>query len=71
VDTELIAYFADCKNYSENSGLKFWVTNANKYPLLAPLAQCTFCQLPHLRHIGLTCALSLWTADSRQEKSAD
>ena len=39
VDTELIAYFADCKNYSENSGLKFWVTNANKYPLLAPLAQ--------------------------------
>ena len=39
VDTELIAYFADCKTYSENSGLKFWVTNANKYPLLAPLAQ--------------------------------
>ena len=35
VDTELIAYFADCKTYSENSGLKFWV----KYPLLAPLAQ--------------------------------
>jgi len=26
VDTELIAYFADCKNYSENSGLKFCVT---------------------------------------------
>ena len=39
VDTELIAYFANCKNYPENSGLKFWVTNANKYPLLAPLAQ--------------------------------
>ena len=39
VDTELIAYFADCKNYSENSGLEFWVTNANKYPLLAALAQ--------------------------------
>ena len=39
VDTELIAYFADCKNYPQNSGLKFWVTNANKYPLLAPLAQ--------------------------------
>ena len=38
-DTELIAYFADCKTYSENSGLKFWVTNTNKYPLLAPLAQ--------------------------------
>jgi len=38
VDTELIAYFADCKT-SENSGLKFSVTNANKYPLLAPLAQ--------------------------------
>jgi len=29
--TELIAYFAKCKNYSEHSGLKFWVTNANKY----------------------------------------
>ena len=39
VDTELIAYFADCKTYSENSGFKFWVTNANKYPLLAPLDQ--------------------------------
>jgi len=39
VDTELIAYFADCKTYSENSGLKFWATNANKYPLLAPLVQ--------------------------------
>ena len=40
VNTELIAfYFADCKTYSENSGLKFWVRNANKYPLLAPLAQ--------------------------------
>jgi len=39
VDTEMIAYFANCKNYSESSGLKFWVTNANKYPLLAPLAQ--------------------------------
>ena len=35
VDTELIAYFADCKTYSENNGLKFWVTNA----LFAPLAQ--------------------------------
>jgi len=39
VDTELIAYFAKCKNYSEHSGLQFWVTNANKYPLLAVLAQ--------------------------------
>ena len=38
VDTELIAHFADCKTYSENSGL-IWVTNANKYPLLAPLPQ--------------------------------
>ena len=28
VDPELIAYFADSKTYSENSGLKFWVTNA-------------------------------------------
>ena len=33
----MIAYFAECN--SEHSGLKFWVTNANKYPLLAPLAQ--------------------------------
>ena len=39
VDAELIACFADCKNYSEDSGLKFWVTKASKYPLLAPLAQ--------------------------------
>ena len=39
VDNEPIAYFADCKIYSENNGLKFWVTNANKCPLIAPLAQ--------------------------------
>jgi len=39
VDNELIADFADCKNYSVNSGHKFWVTNASKYPLFAPLAQ--------------------------------
>ena len=39
VDSELIAYFADCKTYSENSGFKFWVTNAHKHPLLAPLAK--------------------------------
>ena len=39
VDTELIAYFAEGKSYPENSALKFWVTNVNKYPLLAPLAQ--------------------------------
>ena len=38
-DTELVAYFADCKDYSENSGLKFCVMNANKYPLLDLLAQ--------------------------------
>ena len=36
LDTELIAYFAECMNYS---GLQFWVSNANKYPLLAPLTQ--------------------------------
>jgi len=36
-DIELIAYFADCKNYSENSGLKFWVMNADKYQLMALL----------------------------------
>ena len=39
LDTELIAYFAECMNYSEHSGLQFWVSNANKYPLLAPLTQ--------------------------------
>ena len=54
--------------YSENSGLKFWVTNANKYPLLAPLA--------HLLSAPASEAyvervLSLWRADSRQEIPAD
>jgi len=39
VNIELIAHFTDCNNYSENSGIKFWVTNANKYRLLALLAQ--------------------------------
>jgi len=33
------AYSADCQNYSEYSGLKFSVRNANKCPLLTPLAQ--------------------------------
>jgi len=44
VHTELIAYFTDCKNYLENSALKFCVTNANKYTLLTPLLR-TCCQL--------------------------
>ena len=67
VDTELIAYFADCKAYSENNGLKFWVTNANKYPLLAPLAQ----DLLSASEAYVERVLSLRRADSRQEKSAD
>jgi len=35
MDTELIARTTQC---SETSGLKYWVMNANKYRLLAPLA---------------------------------
>jgi len=35
----LIAYVADCKRTNQKTGLKFWATNANKCPLLAPLAQ--------------------------------
>jgi len=70
VDTELIAYFADCKNYSENSGLNFWVTNANKYSLLAPIAQDLLSAAASEARCR-TCVLSLWRADSRQEKSAD
>ena len=75
VDTELIAYFTDCKNYSQNSELKLWLTNVNKYQLLAALSQdllsakCILC----IRGTR-TCVLSLWdwTADdSKQEKSAD
>jgi len=38
LEVECYTYFADCKKYSENSGLK-WVTNVNKYQLLAPLAE--------------------------------
>jgi len=32
VDTELLAYFAECKNhmYTKHIALKFWITNANK-----------------------------------------
>jgi hypothetical protein len=58
VDTELIAYFADCKNYSEGSGLQFWVTNAYEYPLLAPLAQ-DLLQLRHLKHTWNVCSQSV------------
>ena len=70
VETELIAYFADCKTYSENNGLQFWVTNANKYPLLAPLAQ-DLLSAPASEAYVEHCVLSMWRADSRQEKSAD
>jgi len=70
VDTELIAHFADCKTYSENSGLIWVVTNANKYPLLAPLPQ-DLLSAPASAGTRRTCVLSLWRADSRQEKSAD
>jgi len=38
-DSELTAYFADCKNYNKSTGLDFWLSEADKYPLLAPLAQ--------------------------------
>ena len=71
VDTEPIAYFADYKNYSENSGCKFSVTNANKYPLLAPLAQDLLSAPASEAYVERTCVLSLWRADSRQEKLAD
>jgi len=41
VDTELIAYFADCKNYSENTRLyRFCVTNANHSCLHLPRTCC-------------------------------
>ena len=39
VDSELTAYMADCKNYNKSTGLDFWLSEAAKYPLLAPLAQ--------------------------------
>jgi len=58
VDTELVAYFADCKNYSENSVLQFWVMNANKYSLLAPLAQDLLLDLD-LRHMWNMCSQSV------------
>jgi len=38
-DSELTAYLADCKNYNKSTGLDFWLSEAAKYPLLAPLAQ--------------------------------
>ena len=56
VNTELIAYFADCKNYSENIGLKFCVTNANHCWLHLPR---TCCQLLHLRHTWNVCSQSV------------
>jgi len=63
VDTEVIDHFADCKNYSKNSGLEFWVTNANKYPLLTHLPS-TCCQLLRLRHMWNVCSQSV---ESRQQ----
>jgi len=39
VDSELTVYLADCKNYNKSTGLDFWLSEAAKYPLLAPLAQ--------------------------------
>ena len=38
-DSELTAYLADCKNYNKSTGPDFWLSEAAKYPLLAPLAQ--------------------------------
>jgi len=48
VDTELMAYFADCKN-SENCGLKFCVMNAKNTHCWLHLPK-TCCHLLHLRH---------------------
>ena len=71
VDTELIAYFADCKNYWENSGLKFWVTNANKYPLLAPLAQDLLSAPPSEAYVERVFSVCGELTAGKQDKSAD
>ena len=68
VHTELIAYFADCMNYSEKKtvdsrsvsrmqiSLYCWL-----HVLSAPVSEAGIC----------ASALSLWTADSRKDESAD
>ena len=66
VDTELIAYFADCKIYSENNWLQFWVTNANKYPLLAPFAQDLLSVPAYEAYVE-----RVFSVCGEQEKSAD
>jgi len=66
-----VAYFADCKNYSENSGLKFCVTNANKCHLLAALAQDLLSAPASEAYVARVFSVCVWTADSRQEESAD
>ena len=66
VDTELIAYFADCKNYSEkdlSSVSRMQINTHCWLQLPGPVVSSE-------AHNG-TCILSLWTADSKQEKSAD
>jgi len=49
-DSELTAYLAHCKNYNKSTGLDFWLSEAAKYPLLAPLAQ-DLLSAPALRHM--------------------
>ena len=52
VDTELIAYFADCQNYLDNSGLKFWGHCWLHLPR-------TCCQMLHLRHVERVLSLAV------------
>jgi len=35
----ITACLVDCKNYNKSTGLDFWLCEAPKYTLLAPLAQ--------------------------------
>jgi len=67
------AYWNDCfilltaRTTQKTVDLNFWVTNAK--PLLAALAQVLL-SAPASEAYVERCILSLWTADSRQEKSA-
>jgi len=56
--------------FAHDNRLDFWIVNEMKYPLFAPLALDLLSAL-HLKHIRGTCVLSLWRADSWQEKQAN
>ena len=73
-DSELTAYFADCKNYNKSTGLDFWLSEAAKYLLLAPLVQDLFSALAsqaYAERVFSVCGDNYWEKESPDKEAGE